>query len=112
MVFRTPGLNAFCPQLMALREKGCVVTSEMEAFFAVCPCTIFGVTGSDGKTTTTTLIAKLLEGARKDRLLRRQYRNTAAAPGGKDAQGRRGRGGAFSSFQLMGMHPEPRMWRW
>ena len=65
VVFRTPGLNAFCPQLMALREKGCVVTSEMEAFFAVCPCTIFGVTGSDGKTTTTTLIAKLLEGAGK-----------------------------------------------
>ena len=53
VVFRTPGLNAFCPQLMALREKGTVVTSEMEAFFAVCPCTILGVTGSDGKTTTT-----------------------------------------------------------
>ena len=65
MVFRTPGLNAFCPQLMALREQGTVVTSEMEAFFAVCPCTIFGVTGSDGKTTTTTLIAKLLEKAGK-----------------------------------------------
>ena len=64
VVFRTPGLNAFCPQLMALREQGCAVTSEMEAFFAVCPCTIFGVTGSDGKTTTT-LIAKLLEGAGK-----------------------------------------------
>ncbi len=61
VVFRTPGLNAFCPQLMALRKKGTVVTSEMEAFFEVCPCTIFGVTGSDGKTTTTTLIAKLLE---------------------------------------------------
>lgn len=61
VVFRTPGLNAFCPQLMELRRQGTVVTSEMEAFFAVCPCTIFGVTGSDGKTTTTTLIAKLLE---------------------------------------------------
>ena len=61
VVFRTPGLNAFCPQLMDLRARGTVVTSEMEAFFAVCPCRIFGVTGSDGKTTTTTLIAKLLE---------------------------------------------------
>lgn len=61
VVFRTPGLNAFCPQLAALREQGTVVTSEMEVFFTVCPCTIFGVTGSDGKTTTTTLIAKLLE---------------------------------------------------
>ncbi len=63
VVFRTPGLNAFCPQLMALREKGTAVTSEMEAFFAVCPCPILGVTGSDGKTTTTTLTAKLLEKA-------------------------------------------------
>ncbi len=61
VVFRTPGLNAFCPELTALREAGVTVTSEMEAFFAVCPCRIFGVTGSDGKTTTTTLIAKLLE---------------------------------------------------
>ena len=61
VVFRTPGLNAFCPQLSALREHGTLITSEMEAFFEVCPCPIFGVTGSDGKTTTTTLIAKLLE---------------------------------------------------
>jgi len=65
VVFRTPGLNAFCPELVALRSQGAVVTSEMEAFFEVCPCRIFGVTGSDGKTTTTTLIAKLLEGAGK-----------------------------------------------
>lgn len=65
VVFRTPGLNAFCPQLMALREKGAEITSEMAAFFAVCPCQIIGVTGSDGKTTTTTLIAKLLEMAGK-----------------------------------------------
>ncbi len=60
-VFRTPGLNAFCPQLTALRNAGTVVTSEMEVFFAVCPCPIIGITGSDGKTTTTTLISRLLE---------------------------------------------------
>lgn len=65
VVFRTPGLNAFVPQLAALRKRGIRVTSEMEAFFQVCPCTILGVTGSDGKTTTTTLIAKLLEAAGK-----------------------------------------------
>lgn len=65
VVFRTPGLNLNTPQLVALREQGTVITSEMEAFFAVCPCKIFGVTGSDGKTTTTTLIAKLLELAGK-----------------------------------------------
>ena len=63
VVFRTPGLNRNVPQLRALEEKGTVITSEMEAFFEVCPCRIFGVTGSDGKTTTTTLTAKLLEAA-------------------------------------------------
>ena len=37
----------------------------MEVFFQVCPCTIIAVTGSDGKTTTTTLIAHLLTAAGK-----------------------------------------------
>lgn len=61
VVFRTPGLHPNKPQLVAMRQKGAVITSEMEAFFAVCPCKIIAVTGSDGKTTTTTLISKLLE---------------------------------------------------
>ena len=39
------------------------MTSEMELFFRLCPCKIVAVTGSDGKTTTTTLIAKILEAA-------------------------------------------------
>lgn len=60
VAFRTPGLHPDTPELAALRKRGCVITSEMEAFFAVCPCPIIGVTGSDGKTTTTTLIAQML----------------------------------------------------
>ena len=43
------------------REQGCVVTSEMEVFFELCPCKIYAVTGSDGKTTTTTLISEMLK---------------------------------------------------
>ena len=58
IVFRTPGLHPDTPQIKALREAGAVVTSEMEAFFAVCPCRITAVTGSDGKTTTSTLISE------------------------------------------------------
>lgn len=58
VVFRTPGLHPDTPQIKALREAGAVVTSEMEAFFAVCPCRITAVTGSDGKTTTSTLISE------------------------------------------------------
>lgn len=61
MIFRTPGMNFNLPELESARKKGIAVTSEMEVFFDLCPATIFAVTGSDGKTTTTTLIAKMLE---------------------------------------------------
>ena len=60
VIFRTPGMRPDVPQLLAAREKGSVITSEMEVFFDVCPCSIIAVTGSDGKTTTTTMIAELL----------------------------------------------------
>ena len=60
VIFRTPGMRPDVPQLTAAQEKGSVITSEMEVFFDVCPCSIIAVTGSDGKTTTTTMIAELL----------------------------------------------------
>ena len=60
LVFRTPGMHPGNPALEALRAKGAEVTSEMEVFFEVCPCTILAVTGSDGKTTTTTLVSEML----------------------------------------------------
>ena len=65
MVFRTPGMHPANPALEALRSQGAVVTSEMEVFFQVCPCPVIAVTGSDGKTTTTTLIAEMLQAAGK-----------------------------------------------
>lgn len=63
IIFRTPGMRPDVPELRAAREKGSVITSEMEVFFEVCPCHIIAVTGSDGKTTTTTIIASLLKEA-------------------------------------------------
>lgn len=63
VAFRTPGLHPAKPELAVLRAAGTKITSEMEAFFEVCPCRIVGVTGSDGKTTTTTLISELLRRA-------------------------------------------------
>ena len=65
LVFRTPGMHPENPALQQLRAAGAEVTSEMEIFFEVCPCKIIAVTGSDGKTTTTTLIAELLKAAGK-----------------------------------------------
>lgn len=61
VIFRTPGLHPFTPELAAAAARGAHLTSEMEAFFAVCPCHIIAVTGSDGKTTTTTIISELLK---------------------------------------------------
>ncbi len=63
VAFRTPGLHPAKPELVTLRDSGCRITSEMEAFFEVCPCKIIAVTGSDGKTTTTTLISEMLKKA-------------------------------------------------
>lgn len=65
VVFRTPGMHPGNPALAALRQTGAEITSEMEVFFEVCPCRIIGVTGSDGKTTTTTLISEFLKQAGK-----------------------------------------------
>ena len=65
IVFRTPGMHPEKPELQALRAVGAAVTSEMEVFFTLCPCTTIAVTGSDGKTTTTTLIAEMLKAAGK-----------------------------------------------
>jgi UDP-N-acetylmuramoylalanine--D-glutamate ligase len=63
IIFRTPGLRPDIPQILRAVDAGAVLTSEMEVFFDVCPCPIYAVTGSDGKTTTSTLIAEMLTGA-------------------------------------------------
>lgn len=63
VIFRSPGIRPDLPAFVAARARGSEITSEMEVFFHVCPCKVIGVTGSDGKTTTTTIIAKLLKAA-------------------------------------------------
>ena len=65
ILFRTPGMHPGNPAIVSLAEKGAKVTSEMEVFFEVCPCHLLAVTGSDGKTTTTTLVSEMLKAAGK-----------------------------------------------
>ena len=60
IIFKTPGMRFDVPELLKAKETGSIVTSEMEVFFDVCPSHIIAVTGSDGKTTTPTLIHKMM----------------------------------------------------
>ncbi|NMA33098.1 MAG: UDP-N-acetylmuramoyl-L-alanine--D-glutamate ligase [Clostridiaceae bacterium] len=61
VIFKTPKIRFDIPELLREAKAGAEITSEMEVFCRLCPARIFGVTGSDGKTTTTTLIYKILE---------------------------------------------------
>lgn len=63
VIFKAPGLRYDLPPIAEAVAKGATLTSEMELFFELCPCKILGVTGSDGKTTTTTLLYKCLAAA-------------------------------------------------
>lgn len=60
VIFKTPRVRFDIPELLAEKERGAVITSEMEVFCELCPARIIAVTGSDGKTTTTTIIYKML----------------------------------------------------
>lgn len=61
VVFRSPGIMYTSDAIQKAIKNGVTVTSEMEVFFALCPSAIIGITGSDGKTTTTTLISEMLK---------------------------------------------------
>lgn len=61
IIFRAPGIRPDLPQIKKAIENGAVLTSEMELFFELTPATVLAITGSDGKTTTTTLTYKILE---------------------------------------------------
>ncbi len=65
IVYKSPGIRFDKEEIMKAVDGGSIITSEMEAFLSLCPSKIIAVTGSDGKTTTTTLIAKILEAAGK-----------------------------------------------
>ena len=65
VAFRTPGMHPENPAVRHFKDMGAEITSEMAAFFQVCPCPIIAITGSDGKTTTTTLISEMLKTAGK-----------------------------------------------
>jgi len=102
VVFRTPGIR---PDRIHTKP-GAVITSEMEAFFSLCPCPILAVTGSDGKTTTTTIISELMKSSGKRVWLGGNIGNPLLA----DVPQMQPEDVAvleLSSFQLMSMHGAP-----
>lgn len=60
-VFRSPGFRPDIEPLAKAVAGGSVLTSEMKMFLENAPCPVIGITGSDGKSTTTTLTSKILE---------------------------------------------------
>ncbi len=65
-IFRSPGFRPDLPALAEAQTCGSTLTSEMELFLAHRPCPAIGITGSDGKSTTTTLISEILKKAFAD----------------------------------------------
>ena len=60
LIFRSPICMPTKPELVAEKERGAVVTTEIEQLMKMAPCKVIGITGSDGKTTTTTLTYDIL----------------------------------------------------
>ena len=65
IIFKSPGVRFDKPEITEAYNNGSLVTSEMEAFLSLCPSKIITVTGSNGKTTTTSLVAQILRNAGK-----------------------------------------------
>ena len=106
VVFRTPGMHPGNPAIQALKERGAEITSEMEVFFEVAPCHLIAVTGSDGKTTTTTLIAEMLRAAGKTVWLGGNI-GTPLLPLARQMKKEDFAVVELSSFQLMDMRRSP-----
>ena len=63
IIFRSPSCLPTRVELVEEEKRGALVTTEIEMLMKMCPCKIVGVTGSDGKTTTTSLIYSILKEA-------------------------------------------------
>ncbi len=61
IIFRSPGIRPDLPEICHAVERGAILTSEMELFLTLTPARVYAITGSDGKTTTTTLVATMLQ---------------------------------------------------
>lgn len=61
LIFRSPSCLPTVPELEKEAKRGAIITTEIEMVIELTPGLVIGVTGSDGKTTTTTLIYEILK---------------------------------------------------
>jgi len=66
ILFRTPGMPLWYPELITAKRAGVQLSSQTKLFFNLCPCSIIGVTGTKGKGTTASLIFEILKTADKN----------------------------------------------
>ncbi len=61
IIFKSPSCRPDLPEIEAEVKRGAILTSEIEKVLELAPCKIIAVTGSDGKTTTTSLIYEIVK---------------------------------------------------
>ena len=107
MIFRSPGIRPRLPEIQAAVAAGAVLSSEMELFLALTEARVIAISGSDGKTTTTTVTSLILEEACKRKGAGKVYRGgnigTPLLPFAEDMTPDDFAVVELSSFQLMTM---------
>jgi len=108
VIFRSPGIRPDLPAITHAIAEGAILMSEMELFCRLCPAPLFVITGSDGKTTTTTLTHLFLQEQKKrDKKGKAYVGGNIGRPLLADAASMTEKDAAvleLSSFQLMTMH--------
>ncbi|WP_210363732.1 UDP-N-acetylmuramoyl-L-alanine--D-glutamate ligase [Bacillus sp. REN3] len=102
LIVKNPGIPYYNPMIQKAVEKGIPVITEVELAYRISEAPLVGITGTNGKTTTTTLIYEMLKASRKDPLIAGNI-GTVATSVAQDATADNTIVIELSSFQLMGI---------
>ena len=63
IIFRSPSLMPYKAELKAEEQRGAIITSEIEMVLKLTPSNVIGITGTKGKTTTTSIVYEIIKQA-------------------------------------------------